>query len=391
MQTRFLLTLAAAASMLVCQAQPAHRGTFEPTASLNALPSAQHVLEATMLVNSYFMKNNPDVACDSYVRGKYRPSHIWTRGVYYEGLMELHRIFPDEAYLKYATDWAKSHAYGLHRGNTTRNADNQCAGQTYLDLYRIYGDPLMKKDIAICMNMLLNTPLTGDWTWIDAIQMGMPILAQMGVIENDSRYWEKAYEMYMTTRDVIGGGLWNAKDGLWWRDADFCPPYTTPNGRQCYWSRGNGWVIMALARYMERTPENEAHRKQYVSDFKAMAKALAARQRPDGYWNVSLDDPDDFGGKEVTGTALFVGAMAWGVRHGLLREKEYLPVIIKGWKAIEEAIHPDNGQLGYIQGTGKEPKDSQPVSYDTLPDFEDFAYGCMLLCGAEVYKLAGRE
>jgi hypothetical protein len=43
--------------------------------------------------------------------------------------------------------------------------------------------------------------------------------------------------------------------------------------------------------------------------------------------------------------------------------------------------------LGFVQGTGKEPKDGQPVSYDHLPDFEDYGLGCFLLAGSEVYKM----
>ncbi len=82
---------------------------------------------------------------------------------------------------------------------------------------------------------------------------------------------------------------------MWWRDKDFDPPYKEPNGEDCYWSRGNGWVVAALVRTLEF--------------------------------------------------------------------------------------------LGFVQGTGKEPKDSQPVGYDTMPNFEDFGLGCFLLAGSEVYKL----
>jgi unsaturated rhamnogalacturonyl hydrolase len=100
-----------------------------------------------------------------------------------------------------------------------------------------------------------------------------------------------------------------------------------------------------------------------------------------------LHDPNHFGGKETTGTALFVYGMAWGVRHGLLPEKEYLPVITKAWNAMAtQAVH-DNGFLGFVQGTGKEPKDGQPVTYDSMPDFEDYGLGCFLLAGTEVYKM----
>jgi rhamnogalacturonyl hydrolase YesR len=237
------------------------------------------------------------------------------------------------------------------------------------------------------MDRRVNTPQNNDWSWIDAIQMAMPVFAQLGQLTGDKRYYEKAYQMYMFTRNRHGSeGLYNPKEGLWWRDADFCPPYAEPNGKNCYWSRGNGWVYAALARYMEIAPADEKHRDQYLKDFKAMSKALLACQREDGYWNISLHDPGHFGGKETSGTALFVFGMTWGIRHGILPAKIYLPAVLKGWKALEEAVHP-NGFLGYVQGTGKEPKDGQPVGYDIEPDFDDYGLGCFLLAGSEIYKL----
>ncbi len=110
-------------------------------------------------------------------------------------------------------------------------------------------------------------------------------------------------------------------------------------------------------------------------------------QRSDGFWNASLHDPNNYGGKETTGTALFVYSMAWGINNGMLDRATYLPAVIKGWNAIaKESVH-SNGFLGFVQGTGKEPKDGQPVTYDKIPDFEDYGLGCLLLAGSEVYKL----
>jgi unsaturated rhamnogalacturonyl hydrolase len=182
-------------------------------------------------------------------------------------------------------------------------------------------------------------------------------------------------------------GLYNPKDGLWWRDKDFVPPYKEPNGEDCYWSRGNGWVISALARVLTIMPKDAPHRKEYVTMLQTMSKALVPIQRADGFWNASLHDPNNFGGKEATGTALYVYSMAWGINNGILDRKVYLPVVIRGWNAlVKESVHA-GGFLGYVQGTGKEPKDGQPVTFDSMPDFEDYGLGCFLLAGAEVYRL----
>ncbi|AVR45601.1 family 88 glycosyl hydrolase [Christiangramia fulva] len=347
----------------------------------------QEVLNKMQLANNYFMQKWPDVG-KTIITNKERPSNIWTRSVYYEGLMALHEIYPSKEYYKYAKDWADFHNWGFRSGNITRNADDYCAAQTYIDLYQLEPKPEKLKNTRACMEKFLHTPQNDDWSWVDAIQMGMPVFAKMGVVENDPRYFEKMYDMYMFTRNHHGkNGLFNEEDGLWWRDADFAPPYKEPNGEDAYWSRGNGWVIGALAKVLSIIPEDAPHREQYVEDLQTMAKALKKVQRKDGFWNVSLHDESHFGGPELSGTALFVYAIAYGVNHGLLDRKEYLPVIRKGWNAMaKESLH-DNGFLGYVQSTGKEPKNGQPLTYDKVPDFEDYGLGCFLLAGSEVYKL----
>ncbi|MGI5974154.1 MAG: glycoside hydrolase family 88 protein [Paludibacter sp.] len=353
-----------------------------------SLPERRDVLKSMVQVNDYFMKKYADYTETSYVRGVRRPSNIWTRGVYYEGLMALYSIYPKENYYQYTYDWASYHNWNMRNGCTTRNADDHCCGQTYIDMYRISPQsPDMIKNIKASMDMLVNTPQVDDWTWIDAIQMAMPVLAKLGKLTGEQKYYDKMWEMYACTRNTLNGGLYNQKEGLWWRDADFMPPYEEPNGRNCYWSRGNGWVYAALVRVLDEIPNNEKHYRAYLKDFLAMSKALKAIQRGDGFWNVSLHDPGHYGGKETTGTSLFVYGMAWGINNNILSAEEYLPIVIKAWNAmVTEAVHP-NGFLGYVQGTGKEPKDGQPVTYDSVPDFEDYGVGCFLLAGTEVYKL----
>lgn len=351
------------------------------------IPDRQNTLQTVIKVNDYFMKTYADYAQASY-RGKLRPSNIWTRGVYYEGLMALYAIYPREDYYQYAYNWADFHKWGLWGGNTTRNADSQCCGQTYIDLYRISPAPEKLRNIKSNIDMIVNTPQVNDWWWIDAIQMAMPIYAKLGKTTGEQKYFNKMWEMYDYTRNRHGDkGMFNPKDGLWWRDQDFDPPYKEPNGKDCYWSRGNGWVYAALVRVLNEIPASEPHRTDYIDDFLAMSKAIKKCQRADGFWNVSLHDETNYGGKETSGTALFVYGIAWGINNGILDRNEYLPVVLNAWNALtEEAVH-DNGFIGYVQGTGKEPKDGQPVTYDNVPDFEDYGIGCFLLAGTEVYKL----
>jgi len=348
------------------------------------LPSKMEVMDKMVLTNGYFMKKWPDTG-KSIITNRERPSNIWTRAVYYEGLMALYSVNPNKAYYDYAVSWGDAHKWGLRDGAKTRNADNQCCGQTYLDLYEIDKKPEHMKEIKESIDRMISSDSIGDWTWIDALQMGMPVFAKLGKITGDNRYSERMYEMYMDSK--IKQGLYNPKDKLWWRDKDFLPPYKEPNGQDCYWSRGNGWVVAALVRVLDILPKNDAHRKEYKETYLKMMKVLLPIQRTDGFWNASLHDPNNFGGEETSGTALFVYGMAWGVNNGLLNAKKYTPAITKAWNAMAvKAVHPD-GFLGFVQGTGKQPSDGQPVTYDSKPDFEDYGLGCYLLAGSEVYKL----
>ena len=351
------------------------------------LPAKTDILKTLELTNLYFMNKWPD-AGKVIVTNISRPSNIWTRAVYYEGLMALNAIDKQQAFYDYAVQWGEKHQWSL-RGNTiSRNADNQCCGQTYIDLYLIEKKPERIAVIKASIDTMVHSTKIDDWNWIDAIQMSMPVFARMGKIFNDTTYYAQMYRMYNFSKFKHGGnGLYNQQDKLWWRDKDFVPPYKEPNGANCYWSRGNGWVLAALVRTMDFLPKNSPYYKTYLQDFKDMSKALLPLQRKDGYWNTSLMDSTHFGGMELSGTALFVYGMAWGINNGYLDKKTYQPVVIKAWNAmVKNSVHED-GKLGFVQGTGKEPKDGQPLGYDKTPDFEDYGLGAFLLAGTEMYKL----
>lgn len=362
-------------------------------AKAQQIPHESGVLKAIRTANQYFMEKWPDPGKET-VTNKVRPSNLWTRAVYYEGLIGLYQVDPQESYKNYMLQWGEKHQWGLWGGTSVRNADNQCCGQTYLDLYVMDGkkNPERISAITNCINNMIRSNKIDDWNWIDAFQMAMPVFVKLGNIHQDSSYFRRMHEMYNYTKHNHGkNGLYNPIENLWWRDKDFVPPYKEPNGENCYWSRGNGWVLAALARVLDELPKHDSHREVYLSDFKDMCKAILPLQRKDGFWNASLKDPGHFGGKETTGTALFTYAYAWGIRQGILDQQLFLPAMKKAWKAMKKHALHDNGKIGFVQGTGKEPKDGQPATYDSTPDFEDFGLGCFLLAGSEIIKLSRQQ
>jgi unsaturated rhamnogalacturonyl hydrolase len=360
-----------------------------PQINAATMPTPQQVVDKMVLANNYFMAKWPDPT-KPIVTDATRPSNIWTRATYYEGELALYRINLDPNLYNYAVTWGNFHSWNMRNGTSTRNGDDQCCGQAYCELYQI--DPQANRiaNITTCITNMWSNSTRSDWSWVDAIHMSMPVFAKLGAIKNDTNYFNKMYEWYNYTKRTHGAaGLYNIAEHLWWRDGDFDPPYVEPNGQDCYWSRGNGWVFAALTRVLDVLPTNDSHRNEYLQDFMDMAGALKAIQRTDGFWNVSLHDPTHYGGPETSGTAMFTYGIAWGINKGILSASTYQQTAVNGWDAIaNQALH-SNGFLGYVQGTGKQPSDGQLVTYDSVPNFEDFGLGAFLLAGSEMYKLAG--
>ncbi|HTL38678.1 MAG TPA: glycoside hydrolase family 88 protein [Kofleriaceae bacterium] len=308
----------------------------------------------------------------------------WARAVYFTGNMAAYDVLGDPAYREYAERWADNHGWSLEGGTSTRHADNHTAGQTYLALYRDHPDPVRIADISRSMSALVDSGDVGDWSWIDAMYMAEPVLAELGEMSGDDRYTRTMFAMYLDAK--VRRGLFDEQAGLWFRDEHYLyPEVTTQSGKKVFWSRGNGWVIASLVRVLQHLPPESPYRAEYVAMLQMMATSIAAAQRPDGFWNVNLADADDYGGPEASGTALFVYAMAWGVREGVLDPVRFLPVIERGWDALVDHALLEGGGVGYVQGVGEAPQSAQPVE---LASTQDFGVGAVLLAGSEMHLLA---
>ena len=349
------------------------------------------ILKYARLTDDYIrLVKHPDYWNNTVVGGKSRPSNIWTRGVFYEGHMALYQISPDTALFNYAYNWGKNFNWQVAYGSaTSTSADDQCCGQTYLQLYQLKPSANMLTGIKACLDNSIASKNYTYWWWVDAIQMAMPAYALLGTITKDTMYYDFMYKSYSNSRSTADvTGLFNVKDGLWWRGKNFNPPIVNANGKNIYWSRGNGWAYAALTRVLAFLPKSETHYQEYLRDFKLMSAAIIACQRNDGFWNANLADTVLYAGKETSGTGLFVYGLAWGINNGILDRTSYLNAVKKGWLAIQnDAIHP-NGLLGWVQGTGDDPSDNYPFGYNIIPSFEDFGAGCVLLGAAESWKLS---
>jgi unsaturated rhamnogalacturonyl hydrolase len=332
------------------------------------LPARADVIRTLRAVNDHWIGANTDPG-----------DNTWPRATYMNADLALYRLTEDARYLDYARGWAEKWSYGLNAGVATRNADDQCAGQAYLDLYDLEPEAAKIAQIGESLRLMVEGPARDDdWWWVDALHMAMPPFARVGRLLGDARYWAKMEALYAYTRRLL-----NPADELWWRDARYVGR-ASPNGKNVYWSRGNGWAIAAFAKVLQTVPASRS--TEYRARLTGMAAALRAVQRPDGFWNANLADPGHLPGPETSGTAFFTYGLAYGIRAGLLDRSTYLPVVARAWNGMVATAVREDGFLGWVQGVGHEPESSRPVTADSTADF---GVGGFLLAGTEVAALSG--
>jgi rhamnogalacturonyl hydrolase YesR len=315
----------------------------------------------------------------------------WHCGALYAGMYEWSRISGDSKY----TDWLRMigerNAWKLHE--RPYHADDHCVGQTYLNLYRQFGDEAMIQPTREQFDWILANPKTGtlEWTakptdahnrygWCDALFMAPTVWARLAKITGERKYLDFMDQEYHACDDL----LWDKEEHLFWRDSSFFARRET-NGEKLFWARGNGWVFGGLALMIPDLPEDWAGRDFYLLRFRQMAAKLKEIQRTDGTWSMGLLGAEsDYPNKETSGTSFYTFGLAWGINQGILDRAEYEPVVLKAWNALTGCV-TDEGLLGYVQPVGAAPGESFPDKTEV------YGIGAFLAASSEVYKLVGGE
>src|SRR6202453_3172366 len=122
---------------------------------------------------------------------------------------------------------------------------------------------------------------------------------------------------------VTSASLYNQENHLYFRDSRYFPQKQA-NGKPIFWSRGNGWVMGALVNVLRIMPADYPSRPKYVAQFREMAEKVAAIQSADGLWRSGLLDPAAYDLPEVSGSAFFTFAIAYGINEQILARKTNL-------------------------------------------------------------------
>lgn len=309
----------------------------------------------------------------------------WINAAFYIGLKELSLISPDKSYGQWLSKLGWKYQWQPYYRIYV--ADDLAVSQMYLDMYREEGDKRMLEPTYARTEWVMNHPSVSSllydgrylslerWSWCDALFMAPPVYAQMYSITKDSKFLDFMDREYKMTYDL----LYDHDEKLFYRDHNYFD-LREKNGKKVFWGRGNGWVVGGLVKILKELPEYTYSRAFYERLLIEMCERIARLQDSDGYWHASLLDPESYPNPETSASSFFVYTLAYGINSGLLSKESYLPVVIKGWEALEEAVSPE-GKLGWVQPVGASPGETSKEMT------EAYGIGAFLLAGAEVYRL----
>ena len=334
-------------------------------------------------MNNYWQAQNP----------KHGRS-FWDNAAYHTGNMEAFFLTGDSGFINYSKAWAEhnewkgaksddkaewKYSYG-ESDDYVLFGDYQICFQTYADLYNIEPDSQKIARAREVMEYQMSTDKNDYWWWADGLYMVMPVMTKLYKITNNPLYLEKLHE-YWAFADSL---MYDPEDALYYRDGKYIyPKHKSVNGKKDFWARGDGWVLAALAKVLKDLPEDNAYRQEYIGRFRAMAKAVAACQQPEGYWTRSLLAPEHAPGPETSGTAFFTYGLLWGMNNGYLDKATYQPVVEKAWTYLTTvALQPD-GRIGYVQPIGEKAIPGQVVDANSTANF---GVGAFLLAACEMVR-----
>lgn len=337
-------------------------------------------------------------------------SYEW--GVTYSALLSAAKIFNEKRYNNYVKDrftfiakWApnikKLKENGAYAGNNyplrqpidpmaLDDAGAMCAAMIKAtdeginsDLrpqINTYINWVEKKQYRLPDGTLARNRPQKNTLWLDDLFMGVPALAQMGKLTGDKKYFDDAIRQVKS----YSKRMFNKEDNIymhgWVAIMDTHPEF--------HWARANGWALLAMSELLDVLPGNYPGRKDVMAQFKLLIKGLASYQSGNGMWHQLLDKNDSY--FETSATAIYAYCIAHACNNGWINPTTYAPMAMLAWNAVTTKINEKGQVEGTCVGTGMA---FDPVFYYYRPTnvFAAHGYGPVILAGAEMYQLVGKN
>jgi len=243
-----------------------------------------------------------------------------------------------------------------------------------------YSNHVYNKEYRLLDRTLARNRPQKNTLWLDDLYMAIPALAQMGSLTGDVNYFDDA----VLQLKKYSERMFIAEKGLYWHGwMEGMEPH-----RSFHWARANGWAMLAMSELLDVLPEKHQGRAMVLNQFRKHVAGVASYQSGSGFWHQLLDRTDSY--LETSATAIYAYCIAHGCNQGWLDPVAYAPMALLAWNAVSTKINAKGQVEGTCVGTGMA---FDPAFYYHRPvsEFAAHGYGPVLMAGAEIYALAGKE
>lgn len=235
------------------------------------------------------------------------------------------------------------------------NIDHITPGLAMTTLYRVTGNERYRKMTELLRSQIKTHPRTkegGLWhkkiypwqMWLDGLYMAQPFYTEYSVVFGEDNFDDIANQFVWMEKNAV-----DAKTGLLYHGWDESKEQRwankTTGQSPHFWGRAMGWYAMALVDTLEHFPRDHPRRKELTAILDRLVVAITKVQDPKSgvWWDIV-----DLGGKEKnylesSGSAMFVYAIARGVREGYLPEK-HMKIAVRGWDGIKKEFIKTNAK-----------------------------------------------
>ena len=188
-------------------------------------------------------------------------------------------------------------------------------------------------------------------TWIDALFIVCPVLTKSAELLDKPQRYDDVFRQFFnyTVR------LQDPKIRLYYQGWGWGVNRTSHSPG--FWSRGNGWVLMAMTEVLRTIPDSHPQWSKLFAIYRDFAEAVLKAQDAAGMWHQLMTRHDSF--KETSGTAMFVYSFIHGRRRGWL-SREYQDAALKAFQGLREMVDLEGNIYNTCIGTGTQ---------DTLEDY----------------------
>jgi rhamnogalacturonyl hydrolase YesR len=388
--------------------------TFSQTQTEQPLTSERALQWSTRYADSDLTRQAGQYYWGGWDTERDRPvTFEYTTGLLMQAYDDLYQVAPKAEYQAVVARMADSFVATdgtIHSYDASKfNIDSINSGSVLLRMFEKTGDEKYQLAADKLRAQLKDHPKTSNgvfWhkkiyphqLWLDGVYMGMPFLAYYSQLFENGESLKQVVHEFEVSREMLrdpATGLyfhaWDESKSMNWAD-----PAT---GRsKFFWSRGIGWLGMALVDVLDRIPEtNTELRQPLLTMIPELADALVRYQDPaSGVWWQITDKAAERGNYlESSASSMFVYFLAKAQNKGYLRGQKYRDATVKGYQGLLNEfvlVHPDQSisltKMVQVAGLGAG-RDGSYHYYMSEPIYRNDSKGSapFIMAGVQVSQL----